>query len=599
MKAYFKTVRRTVSGNITRFAAITCIVMLGISFMSGLGELAPKVRLSISGYLESAATADIIVKSVSVQGFLPDVSEGIADIEGVGATAAVTAIDTEIAGGNGRLYIMPLDGMTVNPIAVTDGDLPVSAGQVLVERHTDYIKEWEKGEVLELPFGLGSAEITGIAANPLIFSKEGEPDMSNEPLEVIVYADSAYYPPMPITDIYIKVGATEGLNRFGSEYAHKVDKVVNELEAWLGESAVILTLEQNLSYNIAENYTEKVNVISLIFPIFFIAVAALTVLSTMSRLVEEERAVIGCYKTLGYSNTLIAWKYIGFSIMCCLIGSALGMALGITLVPGMIYPTFEDLLFLPQMVSAVSLTAGLAASLAMLLSVLAVTLYVVVREINNHPAALLRPKSPKAGRKILLERMGWLWNRLKFKYKSTLRNVFRNVKNFVMTVVSIAGATALVLAGFGLYSLSQRPDDSGLAASISGSLSMISAVIIVFAVVLCALVIYNLTNMNIGERKREIATLKVLGYGNLEVSGYIFREIFVMAVIGLVIGLPLGFGLIRFVFAYLDIGNANSIEWFVYLSAAVLIMILVLAVDLLLIRKISKIDMNTSLKSVD
>ena len=128
---------------------------------------------------------------------------------------------------------------------------------------------------------------------------------------------------------------------------------------------------------------------------------------------------------------------------------------------------------------------------------------------------------------------------------------------------------------------------------------MISFVVILFAAALCVLVVYNLTNMNIGERKREIATLKVLGYRAGEVAGYIYREVFIMALFGIILGIPLGYGFLSFVFAYMDFGTMSVVQWQTYLYSVLLVVVFVALVDLLLARKIRKIDMNASLKSVE
>ena len=134
---------------------------------------------------------------------------------------------------------------------------------------------------------------------------------------------------------------------------------------------------------------------------------------------------------------------------------------------------------------------------------------------------------------------------------------------------------------------------------VSSTLKLVSFAIILFALALCILVLFNLTNMSIGERKREIATLKVLGYIDLEVYGYIFREILVMSIFGIILGLPLGFGLIAFIINYLDFGSINSIKWYSYISTIILVICFVGVVDLMLCHKIKKIDMNDSLKSTE
>ena len=155
-----------------------------------------------------------------------------------------------------------------------------------------------------------------------------------------------------------------------------------------------------------------------------------------------------------------------------------------------------------------------------------------------------------------------------------------------------------MLAGFGLRDVS-LDDNAGFIGGFSDTFALISTVIILFAAALCILVIYNLTNMNIGERKREIATLKVLGYRDIEVSGYIYREVLIMSIFGIIIGLPLGFGLLYFLFEYLGFGDVSMIKWYSYVISAALTLVFVGFVDLLLHRKIRKIDMNDSLKTVE
>lgn len=130
-------------------------------------------------------------------------------------------------------------------------------------------------------------------------------------------------------------------------------------------------------------------------------------------------------------------------------------------------------------------------------------------------------------------------------------------------------------------------------------MTSISAVLIVCAALLSILVIYNLTNINIEERKREIATLKVLGYKSGEVCGYIFREITVLSVIGTALGIPLGYGFSVFVFNYVDFGSIADMHWYSWLGTAVLSLLFSVVVMALLCRKIIKTDMNASLKTVD
>ena len=162
-----------------------------------------------------------------------------------------------------------------------------------------------------------------------------------------------------------------------------------------------------------------------------------------------------------------------------------------------------------------------------------------------------------------------------------------------MTVLSVSGATALVFAGFGLY------DSSGEMGVSSGSISGISAILIICAMLLCILVVYNLTNINIEERRREIATLKVLGYKNGEVAMYIYREVFILSFIGVLLGIPLGAGFATFVFNYVEFGSVANMKWYSWLVSALLSLLFSVIADLLLYRKIVRTDMNASLKTLE
>lgn len=597
MKAYSKTVMRTVRDNLGRFVAITSIILLGIALVAGLGTLSPKMKNSIDRELNRCNAADIVLKSA---GFTDEQLAAISGFEGVAAADGLTVLDLPADGKSGRAYFLPAE-QEVNRIDLLEGEMPAKAGEALFDRASKAAGEYEVGDEVTIDFmGMETkVKIVGIASNAMIYNKDGEPNNDQELLNVILYLNRTYYPMLPVTDVWVRAEDAVGLNFFSKKYEETVENLAESLESAETGAAAILTMRENKSWALVDSYTQKINVVTLIFPVFFTAVAALVVLSTMTRLIEEERPALGCYRSLGYRNGRIAFKYLGFVLACCVIGSAIGFGLGVWILPAAVYPAFSSVFFMPAMAKGVSYLAGGIASAAMFVAAAGTTTYVVLRELRAKPASLLKPKAPKAGKKIFLEHVPFIWNHLKFKYKSTYRNIFRYVRNLLMTVISVAGSTALVFAGFGLYDLSQHPEATGLPGGMAESFGMISFVVILFAAALCVLVVYNLTNMNIGERKREIATLKVLGYRAGEVAGYIYREVFIMALLGIVFGIPLGYGLLYFVFAYMDFGTMSVVQWQSYLYSVLLVVVFVALVDLLLARKIRKIDMNSSLKSVE
>jgi len=338
---------------------------------------------------------------------------------------------------------------------------------------------------------------------------------------------------------------------------------------------------------------DSIEIIGIIFPVFFILVSVLVVFITMTRLIEEERGQVGCFKTLGYSRASVMFKYVFFALVACILGSTIGLVFGNFVLSPILYFVISTEFNLPA-ISGFFLTEGMLATLFMFVFVVGITFFVVFSGARERPANLLKPKSPKAGKKIVLEHMPFVWNGLKFRYKSTLRNLFRFKTRFFMTVFSIMGVTALIFCGMGLYFVMAETN-----ADLIGMIIPISIALTICAAMLGVLVIYNLTNINIEERRREIATLKVLGYRNIEVSGYIFREIAILAFIGIAIGLPLGYFSLIYLIHSMRFGDASALRWYVWLIAATIALTSTAITDLLLFRKIHKMDMLSSLKAAE
>ncbi len=212
----------------------------------------------------------------------------------------------------------------------------------------------------------------------------------------------------------------------------------------------VLDRTSTMSFVTFEQYTDRMTAIARVFPVFFFLVAALVASTTMTRMVDENRLQMGTLKALGYSNGQIAAKYLFYALSASILGSFAGMALGFTVFPliiwnafGMIFdvPTFR-LAFYPDMAAA-----GLGISAA----VIGLTTWLACRSsLHEKTASLLLPRAPVAGKRILLEYITPLWKRMSFSQKTTARNLFRYKKRFFMTVLGVAGCTALLLIGFGI-----------------------------------------------------------------------------------------------------------------------------------------------------
>lgn len=592
-KTFFKTVTRSVRGNTARLLSVAFIILLGIAFVSGLGTLSPTILRSFSEELRTANVSDCI--AVNEEGFSEEEIAALAGVPFVTAAEGAALLET---GGeqNVRLYLLGEEARTVNVLRAEAGAFPAER-EIALDRAC--AGGHAVGEELTL-FGK-TFRVSGLLESPLLFSQEGEPGADGQPLSLVAYLPAsslgAFASFVPVTQVYLTFEGSARYEYLSEEYDAFIEERVSQLEEQF-PAYTFLTSEENASCVTLESYCDKVSVITLIFPVFFIAVTALVVLTTMTRMVEDERAVIGCYRTLGLGGRTIAGKYLLIALGCALLACAVGMAVGLTLLPVVIYPAFAAILFLPAMSAFVQPVPGLISVAAMLAVTLAVTWYVVRRSLGAQPAELLRPRAPKAGKMIFLEHIPFLWKRLAFRYKSSLRNVFRYKGHLLMTVISVAGSTALVFAGFSLRNIADRlAATSG--AAIADTLVPISLLVIVFALLLCAFVVYNLTNMDISERVREIATLRVLGYRGREAAGYIYREVLIMAVMGICIGIPLGVGLVQFVVAYLEFGALSDVAWYSYLLSAALVLVFVAAVDLLLLPKILRVNMIEALKSVE
>ncbi len=551
----------------------------------------------------------------------------------------------------------------------------------------------------------------------------------------------------------------------------------------------VLDRDSLAGYASFANDTDRINNIAKVFPVFFFLVAALVCLTTMTRMVEEERTQIGTLKALGYSNVAVAAKYLLYAASATVLGSAVGLAVGFTVLPTVVWAAYGIMYNMPELILSFRWGSAALATAAALAVNLAATLSTCYREMKAMPAELMRPKAPKAGKRILLERVTPLWKRLNFIHKVTARNIFRYKKRFFMTVVGIAGCTALLLTGFGLKNsisgivplqfeelflydamvvlpdgaseqtvtgvtgivadsameylpchyesvdltgpegmvtdatltvpkeagrmsdfvtlrdrlskaavpltddglllsektagilgveegdtltistgdrrveatvsgvvenyvmhylylspavyeslygsapeynsiyallndtsdaaedaLSERVLDEGaLAVSFTSgiqeefkdtmdSLDYVVIVLILAASLLCFVVLYNLTNINITERRREIATIKVLGFRDMEVTSYVYRENLVLTLLGIVFGLALGVGLHAFVMAAAEVDMVmfpREMSWVCYVIAAAMTLVFSMLVNLIMYRRLQKVDMVESLKSVE
>ncbi len=552
--------------------------------------------------------------------------------------------------GNSRLVCYS-EGKSedVNTFNLVSGRMPVSEDEIFLD--TLY-KHHEVGDSVEI-FGK-SYEVVGIVKNPLYYARTGEPDLINqESLTDIFYLNHALketpsldsliqkalsdyidanssameervreyfgeagvaylqtvkerinaalssitYSFPEATDAYLYCPSRDAFYLYGNEYENFLENKKAEFESE-NENWTVLTAKESYSRVLLMQSCRKMNSICLILPLFFLAVSGLVVSISMSRLIEEERSQIACLSSLGYGPWRISMRYYFQAAISTFLGIGVGLLGGYFGVFPLIFDAFNYPFLLPSFISE-SMNANLTifSAIFMVVIILGLTFAQLKQTLHPLPSELLLPKSPKESVNTKSER-AFFWDKLPFRLKSTARNLVRYKKRVWMTVLSVGGSTAIVFAGFALLDITNVLSE-GEAGAVAKSIVPVSYFLIAFAIMLVALVLYNLTNMSITERSRELATLEVLGYNDGETTFYLYREVAVMTLFGLILGIPLGMAIMQVVVIYLEFGSISDIRWYSYLAPVAIMVAFAALVDLLLLPKILKIDMNASLKSVD
>ena len=627
---YGKTVIQLIRGRIIRFLVNLLIVLVSISLTAGIGALSSSyVPAFISNYKNGNAP-DVILK------YVPDETEKqtntlwtdekinqVKNTKGVKHVTSVVSLDQEDKNHeneNCRLLFYQdfNEAEGVGLPKLNQGEYPSSAFvaheesfmvDVLIMEDIHGLTNHQIGDIVPVSFSFMDVpmdiylHIIGTATQSLYNSKQKERAMSEEEyyLNNIYFTSidvfGAYKAMFPITDLYVSLSHNHQL--MSDEYYREINEYKKTFENDFTGHIQVLTLEENTSYSLYKSYTKKIDIISYIIPFFFIAVCALVVMIIISRLIADERSTIACYSSLGIPKRRIYGKYLLFSILSSSIGIIVGYFLGSWLLPLIIYPAYKAVFRIPYLVTSWLSPIGIITAVLIISSCLIVTLSAVRFCLRETPAELMKAKAPKAGKQILLEKWKKLWGVLSFSFKSSVRNIFRHKKNLSLTTLSIIGSTVLIFLGMGLSNSAEAMKSDPLFENVASSIGFISMVIVLYGIAISSLVIYALSSMNIDERVREIAVLKVLGYTDMECALFIFREILMITIVAGLLGIPVSMGAAQVAFTFLGFGSLKSIQWTTYVFTYVIILVSSLISCLLLYKKIKKVDYNISLKSVE
>lgn len=242
----------------------------------------------------------------------------------------------------------------------------------------------------------------------------------------------------------------EDFNSKIADAEKELDDAEEEVNSIERPTWYILDRQQNAGYVSYMQDTDRVANLAQVFPIVFFIVAALISLTSMTRMVEEQRVQIGTLKALGYNKLQIAAKYIIYATLATVIGGAIGLVIGFSLLPKVIADIYAMVYDVPNVILAFNMTYATAGMAAAMVCTIGATIISCYKTLKQKPATLMRPKAPKPGKRVLLERITFIWKRLNFTQKVTVRNIFRYKKRFLMTIIGVGGCTALIIAGFGL-----------------------------------------------------------------------------------------------------------------------------------------------------
>lgn len=456
-RAYRNDIWRSIRKGWKRFLSIAIITALGVGMLTGLYASCMDMYYSADKFYDRQNLFDIRIMSPA--GLTEEDVRAVSQVKGVEAVegAFSQTVQTEVEGAGKSAEMKVLGAKGINAPYIMEGALPAQAKEIAVT--PKYMEESEASIGDAVAIGNDAYTITGVVLDPMNIQSTGMASV----FRATVATDYTFFVPAgavssPVfTVIYATLADAKELDTFSGEYEKAVRKVVEEIEHQRGQTGsntggpwYIQDRTSLDSYSSMVNDLSSIEAVGKVFPVIFLLVAVLMSLTSMTRMVEEERGLIGTYKALGFSNAAIYRKYLLFAFMACLIGGLLGDLFGFVLLPQFISLVLEELYTLPQYDLRFDILYGVGGVLLFLAAILGATALACRSELRQTPASLMRPKAPRAGSRVFLERISAVWNRLTFLNKVTVRNLFRYKKRLFMTVGGIMGCTALILCGFAI-----------------------------------------------------------------------------------------------------------------------------------------------------
>lgn len=813
----YKNTIKKIKKSFGRYLSLAIIIFVGVAFYSGIKISNPSILSLATDYYDSHDLADIkIVSSMGLDDNDVEALNNVDNVKGVYASYSVDVLDntTDI-----RVHSIT----DVNKIELVSGVMPTENSECLADS-----RNYKLGDVINIDSDSISEHkltVVGLINSVLYISENyGNSTIGDGTLDSFIFVNKDIFNLDYYTEIYVDVN--NAYNAYTKEYNNYISDIIDDISTITNKreeerydeiiqsakselikaNPLLASDEESLRnaveqlklvkpvYNVFDRNSaingyerlnldaEKVAVLANILPLFFVLIVILMASNTMLRMINEERKELGTLLSLGYSNIKIVNTYLLYVFSATIIGTILGYFVGCYTIPVLVYGAFPYTLpafkvNLDSSIFIVSMAIGLIAMGF-------VTIYTCYKDLAQTAANLLRPEPPKNGKTIFLEKIKFIWSKMTFTWKITIRNMFRYKSRVFMTIFGIAGTTALILLGFGIkdsinglgsiqynkifkyksmiifnnevdsvdedleklfsnnniedYTLIKQssikaysneevmdillvvPDDidmfntyynltssltktkvdlkdnqviitnkiaeylnvdrgSNITLEMGGlnynfevidivdnylynyvymskdvyidvikkdltyntilssstkneeslvnlinyknivsvdytddiikesnnlfkGLDSIIILIIAIAALLSFIVLYNLTSINISERTREVATLKVLGFSDMETNEYIYRESLLLSIIGVLFGLVLGYILHMLVIPLFE-GNTSTfikeIKWYSYIYASLISLTFIIIMQVVTYFELKKIDMIASLKSVE
>lgn len=488
-----KNLLREIKRTFTKFLSIFAICALGVAFFAGIRATSPDMKEAGDRLYNTYNLSDISV--ISTSGLTADNIRDLESIEGIQAVRASLFVDA-MARGTGekeknlRLYSMPIKlkseyaplidlipdyGIDTSPeyemngVEIVSGRMPLNDTEIALDNTLEGSLVKQLGDEITLTTSGGTVtlRVVGFIRSPMYISmfERGTSSIGNGTSDGFAYASGnaisslgTKLPVMSLLNTYytradIVISGKEGPSAYSDEYEALVNEVTDRIEDYASTQSGTWYIQDrsgNPGYSDYSENTDRIAAVGDVFPLIFFIVAALVCLTTMTRMVEEQRIEMGTMKALGYGGWQIAMKYAVYAMSACISGGVVGAIIGFKLFPYVIMKGYSIMYYLGKLETPYRADIAFMAIAAMAVCTAAATFSACYASLKEVPATLMRPKAPKAGRRVLLEKIPFIWKKLSFTSKVTVRNLFRYKKRFFMSVIGIAGSGALLVTAFGL-----------------------------------------------------------------------------------------------------------------------------------------------------